>query len=968
MKIVFNRVILLISLILILIFGVGLVSASDDSNDFIDMAFDESLIDEDLALNDLSQSDLESDDLEADLESDEDDSSSYNQEMLASSGGNDFKEIQNLIDQANEKDTITLSGTYSGDSKIVLNKSLRIVGSTSGATLDGQFLTQIMDVSSPDVIIKNIRFINSYDMSLTIGSKNVTIDNCSFENSINGELGSALSCFGDNVKILNSRFLNNIANKSSCHHTDGPAIYLIANNATIDNCTFINNTGYNFETASSGGAIWLKGFNCSISNSIFINNSATSKFAWTLHSEEQTFLAEGYGGAIYWVGNNGRIENCSFIDCIAHTYGGALYFKAVNGFLINNTDFINNYAVGDAGAIYLGQNIFNLNIENSKFEENAALGLQGVISQFNAYGGAIFSGKFVENLSVSNSSFLNNYGKGSIYYKGSNLAISNSIFDSADPIIENETLEKFLSAVKDSTLENCILNITDFKLYSSSGSLFEEIIYTNGSLNNNFWGANIKSYDEFKDMKLIQSDDEYLAPDNWANLAIGGLGFLTEKGIYEYKFRFILNDNSDIELSMPDYELDLENRIQSNFNGSEIFIKGNYAKIDYDFTENGIDVLNIRNAYGKLLDSLTIICGAVFVEESGNDTSDIQNAINSADDGSVIVLSDKTYTVDTIIIDKDISIYSHGLTNISSSDGSKVIFNIASKAENPSLTKVEIRGINFIVNNGNILVLANAINHSSEDLIDIPSILIGGNNLIKSSEDIIGETITVLKLCSPRAILATTGSISLIGNSLFEGVNPFAFEVSSVLNGSDVNIINGSIISHNDSNGSDVPDKTVERIKSVISSSDMTTTTVYGKDGKIGKYFTFRLTDSNSKALAYKQIIISFNGKNYYRTTDKNGYAKLQINLAKKGTYAIVACFLGDDNYNASFKSFKIKVNPVKAKLKVSNKKYKLSLKKKTLTAKFLSPKGKAVKGKKISFRINGKTYTAKTNSKESLL
>jgi hypothetical protein len=75
-------------------------------------------------------------------------------------------------------------------------------------------------------------------------------------------------------------------------------------------------------------------------------------------------------------------------------------------------------------------------------------------------------------------------------------------------------------------------------------------------------------------------------------------------------------------------------------------------------------------------------------------------------------------------------------------------------------------------------------------------------------------------------------------------------------------------------------------------------------------------------------------------------------------------CFLGDDKYDASFKSSKIKINPVKAKLKVTNKKFKKSSKKKTLTAKFLSPKGNAVKAKKISFKINGKTYAAKTNSK----
>ena len=174
------------------------------------------------------------------------------------------------------------------------------------------------------------------------------------------------------------------------------------------------------------------------------------------------------------------------------------------------------------------------------------------------------------------------------------------------------------------------------------------------------------------------------------------------------------------------------------------------------------------------------------------------------------------------------------------------------------------------------------------------------------------------------------------------------------------------IIKESDSqgNGSAVPNATITRNKTVLVSKDMTTTTVYNKDGKIGKYFTFRLTDSNSKALANKRIIINFNGKDYYRTTDKNGYVKLQINLAKKGNYAIVACFLGDNDYEASFKSCKIKVNPVKAKLKVSNKKFKLKAKKKTLTAKFLSPKGKAIKGKKISFRINGKTYTAKTNSK----
>lgn len=47
-----------------------------------------------------------------------------------------------------------------------------------------------------------------------------------------------------------------------------------------------------------------------------------------------------------------------------------------------------------------------------------------------------------------------------------------------------------------------------------------------------------------------------------------------------------------------------------------------------------------------------------------------------------------------------------------------------------------------------------------------------------------------------------------------------------------------------------------------------------------------------------------------------------------------------------------------------SNKSYKASAKTKTLTGTFKTANGNVVKGKKISFTINGKTYTATTNAK----
>ncbi len=149
-----------------------------------------------------------------------------------------------------------------------------------------------------------------------------------------------------------------------------------------------------------------------------------------------------------------------------------------------------------------------------------------------------------------------------------------------------------------------------------------------------------------------------------------------------------------------------------------------------------------------------------------------------------------------------------------------------------------------------------------------------------------------------------------------------------------------------------------------IDYKNMTTTAVDTvSDGRIGKYFTIILKDSEGKALAGKLVQIGFNGKIYDRVTDNKGQAKLQINLAKAGTYTFAVSYLGDDQYNGSFIVAKIVVNKQKASLTVPAKSYKTSATK-TLTATFKSAKGNPVKGKKVTFTINGKTYTATTNAK----
>ena len=150
---------------------------------------------------------------------------------------------------------------------------------------------------------------------------------------------------------------------------------------------------------------------------------------------------------------------------------------------------------------------------------------------------------------------------------------------------------------------------------------------------------------------------------------------------------------------------------------------------------------------------------------------------------------------------------------------------------------------------------------------------------------------------------------------------------------------------------------------------NMTTTAVGPSDGRTGDYFYFKLTDANGNPIRNTPMQIGFNGKVYdYEhnniSTDENGIAKLQINLGYKGDYTFAICFLGNDDYNASFAVALIKVNVQKPKMTVPNKSYKASAKTKSLTVTFKTAKGNPIVGKSVKFTVNGKTYKAKTNDK----
>ena len=161
------------------------------------------------------------------------------------------------------------------------------------------------------------------------------------------------------------------------------------------------------------------------------------------------------------------------------------------------------------------------------------------------------------------------------------------------------------------------------------------------------------------------------------------------------------------------------------------------------------------------------------------------------------------------------------------------------------------------------------------------------------------------------------------------------------------------------------------RANTTIIGDDYETYAIDYYAGERGGYFKVKLVDDAGNILANKSVKIGFNGKVYNTTTDSEGIAKLQINLAKAGTYTFAVAFLGDKDYNASFTVKSITVNLKKTSLNAPAKSYKASAKTKSYTVTLKTDKGSSIdgktymaSGKTVKLTVNGKTYTAKTNAK----
>ena len=335
MMVLFNRKLIVITVIFTCLLAVSPISAADnDTNDVIGIEISDDVMGVD-GNNQLIGADDSDEGTFDDL---------ANEINVVEDGG-----VLNLT-----KDYIYADGPTGG---IKINRSITIDG--GGNTLDGKHLSRIFNVTAGNVALKNLKFTNAQFTgnggAVNWNAKDGILSNCTFVGcsaSNGGAVYASFStlCFIDCffscnsavnggcvyvedsiVEFINASFINNGASNAS------GAIFSMLSLNSIDRCDFINNSVSG--VCPFGGAIAFYQYESNIRNSRFIGNSIRGDY--------------GYGSSIFNYGNV-NVENTTIINNTQNTRNridDAIY-TIIGKANLKCCTVENNSCIGDEDIIY----------------------------------------------------------------------------------------------------------------------------------------------------------------------------------------------------------------------------------------------------------------------------------------------------------------------------------------------------------------------------------------------------------------------------------------------------------------------------------------------------------------------------------------------------------------------------------------------------------------------------------------
>jgi len=291
-----------------------------------------------------------------------------------------------------------------------------------------------LDLSNTEVIIGGYGAIGN----------EIKYDPILFPTVISGDIGTAkdttdnsyqlMQCkkTGGKIWIEGLQFEESNGINAQFPKNKGGAIWIDSNNAIANLEVIIRNCKFTKNRSQTGGAIY---FNENINDFSIIPRIEYCTFDKNI----SRFVG---GGAIYIPyiiksdNDSLSIKKSGFINNYSGENGGAIVFKEIKGkYIIDSTDFFNNFCFGDGASIFQGLSIYvsgSLNIKNSNFENNLANNSNLSIVRAN-------SKNIIDstNLNIINCNFINNvsdYGDGgAIYYNNfsgyTNLNIQKTNFE-----------------------------------------------------------------------------------------------------------------------------------------------------------------------------------------------------------------------------------------------------------------------------------------------------------------------------------------------------------------------------------------------------------------------------------------------------------------------------------------------------------------------------------------------------------
>lgn len=906
-----------------------------------------------------------------------------------------FSALQGLVDKTSDNGSINLTSDFYGSGKeISISKPLEING--NGVTLDANGLSKIFKISSKttlrDIVFKNA-LSNSMGGAILLISGKCTLINCSFINCSSSASGGAIGA-SSAISLINCSFIN-------CSALQGGALNLHSYGSFINGSSFVNCS------ASYGGAIRTYVGNLSIENCSFIdlkskaNGGVINLYNSTCLISDSSF--NSIGTAFYSLNSNSSLSNCSFSDC--HTLATTalmdydeydnpniirgIFYSYNSSSSLDACDFLNSYA-RKGGAVFLSNESFislkNCNIINSSADLATAYSINGTFNMLNSTfvdcpKGAIYA--YYSNSSISNCSFINcdsihvNIGEvgmfrrhGVIYSVNGSCSVMNSSFlDCFNGIYSNTN-----SSVGYCSFVNCS-NIYSGDLgYDGDGG-----------------GEGSAIYFENQDSTVFNST--FI---NCSNMGYYGLGGAICGGnAYDCSFINCSGQVSEgLSFGGAAYDCHLDNcsfiNCSAFYGGAVCFYKDNSSVNDCSFIN--------CSAYGGgaiflgYLDNLNISNCSFFKCSSNSGGEDLiasGGAISLFDCSNVNISKCDFFncSLDAIFcndVDKkctNISVISSDFLNCSLSRVNSV-YNCSFKdCYSPAVID------SYTIGNCSFINCHNAIDSSylSEDVNIFNSRFV---NCSRDDDPPMGGAIKIVYIDNIRIYNCEFVNCSVTGNEedvpsggaiscewtknakIFNSsfYNCFASYCGGAISSFVENIF--SIYNCSFRKCSAPYDKYVPSnanvtncyfdipIASKLIASKVTAT--YG----VSKNLVVTLKDGKGNIIKGKKVTIKVGTISKTLKTNDKGQVSVTVSSLVPKTYTATIRFAGDDNYAKSSKTVTVVVKKASPKINAAKKTFKRTAKSKYYSITLKNNKNKAMNKYKVSIKVNGKTYSATTNSK----